>query len=199
MSEQITVIPMDTSMMEAQEKALIDTQIATAKAYPRNVVKARDNIVTIVSMDAETAKSCGYSLPRAGSNISGASVHLARIVAQQYGNLRTEMRVSQTDNTHVTGQAMCIDLENNIGIRVEVKKRITNKTGQRFNDDMITVTGLAAAATAFRNAVFNIVPKPLIDAGYKAAQNTLIGDVSDEQKLLAKRKRTIDELSLIHI
>lgn len=192
-TEIIKVETVDLSVIEAQDRALIDKQIATAKQFPRNIHRVRDNIVAIASMDEETAKSCGYSLPRGGKSISGPSVHLARIVAQQYGNIRIDAKITDIDRTHVTGQATCIDLENNVGIRVEIKRKITDKNGQRFNDDMITVTGNAASSIALRNAVFNVVPKPLVDAGYKSAQEKLIGDVSDENKLIAKRKKTLDE------
>lgn len=194
-TETITPEIMDLSMVEAQDRALIDKQIATAKQFPRNIHKAKDNIIAIASMDEETAKTCGYSLPRGGKNITGPSVHLARIIAQQYGNIRIDTKVADADKTHLTAQATCIDLENNVGIRIEVKRRITDKYGKRFNDDMITVTGNAAASIALRNAVFNVVPKPLIDAGYKAAQEKIIGDVSDETKLIAKRKKTLDEFA----
>lgn len=189
---EITTITFDPTAVEAQERALIDKQITTAKTYPRNVHRVRDNIIAIASMDEETAKACGYVLPRGGKNISGPSVHLARIVVQQYGNIRVESKVVDTGATHITGQATCIDLENNVGIRVEVKRRITNSKGDRYNDDMITVAGNAATSIALRNAVFNVVPKPLVDAGYKAAQQKITGDISDETKLIARRKAVLD-------
>ncbi|MGN6438501.1 MAG: hypothetical protein ACTHMM_18300 [Agriterribacter sp.] len=191
--EVIKVETIDLSVVEAQDRALIDKQIATAKQYPRNIHRVRDNIVAISSMDEDTAKSCGYALPRGGKTINGPSVHLARIVAQQYGNIRIDSKITDIDRTHVTGQATCIDLENNVGIRVEVKRKITGSNGARYNEDMITMTGNAASAIALRNAIYSTIPKPLIDAGYKAAQEKIIGDVSDETKLIAKRKKTLDE------
>lgn len=192
-NEILTVEPLDLSVVEAQDKALIDKQIATAKQFPRNIHKAKDNIVAIASMDEETAKTCGYNLPRGGKNISGPSVHLARIIVQQYGNIRVDAKIIDTDRTHITAQATCIDLENNVGIRVEVKRKITNSNGQRYNEDMITVTGNAAAAIALRNAIFNVIPKPLIDAGYKAAQEKIVGKISNETDLITKRKKILDE------
>lgn len=182
----------DLSVIEAQERAIIDKQIATAKAFPRNLQKVRQNIIAISSMDDETARSCSYSLPRGGKPITGKSIHLARIIVQQYGNVRVEAKIVSADSTHVTAQAMCIDLENNVGVKVDVKRRITDKNGRRFNDDMITVTGNAAAAIAYRNAVYNVVPKPLADAGYNAAQQKIIGDISDETKLAQKVKNAMD-------
>lgn len=192
-AEVVKVETIDLSVVEAQDRALIDKQISTAKAYPRNIHRVRDNIVAIAAMDEDTARSCGYALPRGGKAINGPSVHLARIVAQQYGNIRIDAKIADIDRTHVTGQATCIDLENNVGIRVEVKRKITGSSGQRYNEDMITMTGNAASAIALRNAVFAVVPKPLIDAGYKASQEKIIGDISDENKLVAKRKKTLDE------
>lgn len=192
-TEVLKVETIDLSVVEAQDRALIDKQISTAKQYPRNIHRVRDNIVAIASMDEETARSCGYALPRGGKTINGPSVHLARIIAQQYGNIRIDAKITDIDKTHVTGQATCIDLENNVGIRVEVKRKITDKNGNRYNEDMITMTGNAATAIALRNAVYSTIPKPMIDAGYRAAQEKIIGDVSDETKLVAKRKKTLDE------
>lgn len=192
-NELMTVETFDISVVEAQDRALIDKQIATAKQYPRNIQRAKANIVAIAAMDEDTAKSCGYSLPRGGKNISGPSVHLARIIIQQYGNVRVDSKVVEEGATSITAQSTCIDLENNVGIRVEVKRKITDKYGKRYNDDMIIMTGNAAAAIALRNAVYNVVPKPLIDAGYKAAQEKIVGKISNETDLLTKRKKLLDE------
>jgi hypothetical protein len=191
-TEIMKVEQIDATVYEAQERAAIDMQITTAKRYPRNIERVRQNIIAIAVIDEEGAKSCGYALPRGGKTIKGPSVHLARIVAQQYGNIRVDAKITDIDQTHVTGQATCIDLENNVGIRVEVKRRITGKDKKRYDEDMITVTGNAACSIALRNAIFSVVPKPLVDAGYRAAQQKMLGDVSDEGKFLAKRKQTLD-------
>lgn len=176
-----------------QDKAVIDMQIATAKAYPRNIQRAVDNAVATVTMDKETAQTCHYSLPRGGKQIAGPSVHLAKIMAQTWGNLRVEAKVIDIGKTQITSQAVCFDLENNLAIKVEVKRSISGKNG-RFNDDMITVTGNAANAIALRNAVFAVIPKGVVDKVYNAAKHTIAGDLSDEQKLAAKRKTVIDAL-----
>ena len=62
--EDITITEVqDMSVIYNQDKAVIDTQIATAKAYPRNLKRAIENSVVIVTMDYETASTCTYSLP----------------------------------------------------------------------------------------------------------------------------------------
>lgn len=181
----------DISVIYNQDKAVIDTQISTAKAYPRNLQKAVSNCVFIVTLDEETAATCSYSLPRAGKVITGPTVHLAKIIAQNWGNLRIEAKVVSIDKTTLTSQAIAFDLENNLAIKVEVKRSIMTKTG-RMNDDMITVTGNAANAIAMRNAILNVIPKAVVDKIYNEAKNKITGDLSDATKLSIKRKKVLD-------
>jgi hypothetical protein len=188
-----TLEPADVGVIYQQDKAVIDMQIATAKAYPRNIKRAMDNAIAIVSMDRETASTCTYSLPRGGKSISGPSVHLAKILSQVWGNLRVEAKVVSIDGRQVTSQAVAFDLENNLAIKVEVKRSIMGNKG-RFNDDMITVTGNAANSIAIRNAVLSVIPRNIVDKVYKAAKDAITGDISDESKLISTRKAVLDGL-----
>ena len=176
-----------------QDKAIIDSMIATAKAFPRDIQRAVSNSIAIVTMDTETAQSCTFSVPRGGKPITGPSVHLARILFQQWGNLRAETKVVDITDKHVISQAIAFDIETNIALKVEVRRSIMTKTG-RMSDDMITVTGNAGNAIALRNAIFSITPKSVIDKVYKAATGLLTGDISDETKLIVKRKTVIEKL-----
>lgn len=176
-----------------QDKAQIDVQISTAKAYPRNVKRATDNAVAIVSMDAETAKTCTYSVPRKGKAITGPSTHLAMILAQVWGNIRVEAKVVEIGARQITSEAVCFDLENNLAVKAQVKRSIIGKEG-RYNDDMITVTGNAANSIARRNAILAVIPRPIVDKVYNAAKQAITGDISDESKLIAKRKQVFDGL-----
>jgi hypothetical protein len=196
MEDQNEIVKVEEGNIEViyqQDKATIDMQIATAKAYPRNVKRSTENALAIVTLDKETASTCTYSVPRQGKAITGASVHLAKILAQTWGNMRIEAKVIATDLKHVTSQAVAFDLENNLAIKVEVKRSIVGKTG-RFNDDMITVTGNAANAIALRNAILSVIPKGVVDKVYNAAKQTITGDVSDKNKLISRRKQVFDGL-----
>ena len=193
MTDEIVVQELhNTDLVYQQDKATIDMQISTAKAYPRNVKKAIDNSIILVTMDVETASTCSYSLPRGGKTVTGASVHLAKILAQNWGNLRIEAKVIAIDNKHVTSQAVAFDLENNLAIKVEVKRSITDRNGKRFNDDMITVTGNAGNSIALRNAVLSVIPKAIVDKVFNEAKKTITGYISDKTKLMAKRKQVMD-------
>src|SRR5678816_4803120 len=97
-----------------------------------------------------------YSLPRGGRNIVGPSVRFAEVVASSWGNIRSGARIIDIDDKFITAQGQCFDLEKNICVQVEVKRRITKKDGKRYDDDMIGVTGNAACSISLRNAVFKV-------------------------------------------
>lgn len=178
-------------VIEAQQRAEYDIQITTAKRYPRDLTRVKNNCIALVTMDKEIAESCRYALPRGGKTLSGPSVHMARIIVQQYGNVRVESRVKQITDKQIISEAVCFDLETNYAVKVEVRRSIIGKFG-RFNDDMITVTGNASNAIALRNAVLNVIPKGLTDIIYKSAMQMITGDLTDETKLIAARKKAID-------
>lgn len=169
MQEDAIAIPVTVSELEAIEKSNIDMQVATAKRYPRNVALAISNAEAMATMDLDTAKSCGYALQRQGKTITGPTVHLAKIIASNWGNLRSEARVVGITCKQVISRGICWDLETNNAAAFETRRRITDKNGKTYSDDMVTVTGNAASAIAYRNAVFSVIPRPIVDRIYKKA------------------------------
>ena len=178
--------------IDAVERANVDSQVATAKQYPRDLARSVNNSIAMATMDYATAQSCGYALPRGGKPITGPSVHLAKLIVSNWGNMRAEAKVVQITDKQVISRGTCWDLENNVATAFEVRRSIVGKNGKRFSDDMITVTGNAANSIAYRNAVFSVIPKAIIDKVYQAAQHYITGDLSDEEKLVTRRKKCID-------
>lgn len=190
--ENYEVLPVEAQnaqivQIDALERANVDSQVATAKRYPRDIRRSIDNSVVMATMNQETAQSCSYALPRGGKPITGPSVHLAKIIVSNWGNMRTEAKVVQITDKQVISRGTCWDLETNVASAFEVRRSIIGKNGQRFSDDMITVTGNAANSIAYRNAVFAVIPKAITDRVYYAAQKFITGDLSDSDKLLKVR------------
>lgn len=178
--------------IDAVERANVDSQVATAKQYPRDIARSINNSIAMATLDYQTAQSCGYALPRGGKPITGPSVHLAKLIVSNWGNIRAEAKVVQITDKQVISRGTCWDLENNVATAFEVRRSIVGKNGKRFSDDMITVTGNAANSIAYRNAVFSVIPKTVTDKVYQAAQHFITGDLSDEEKIVARRKKCID-------
>ena len=190
--ENYEVLPVEAQdvqivQVDAVERANVDSQVATAKRYPRDIRRSIDSSVVMATMNQETAQSCSYALPRGGKPITGPSVHLAKIIVSNWGNMRTEAKVVQITDKQVISRGTCWDLETNVASAFEVRRSIIGKNGQRFSDDMITVTGNAANSIAYRNAVFAVIPKAITDRVYYAAQKFITGDLSDSDKLLKVR------------
>lgn len=166
------------TFVESQAKGEVDTQIATAKRFPRSVKKFKEDALTLATLDIETAASCFYSVPRDGKNIEGPSARLAEIIAASWGNLRSQANIIDEDDRFITARGMCWDLEKNVAVSTEVRRRITNKQGRKFSDDMVNTTANAACSIALRNAVFKVVPMALAKSVYDAARKVAIGDAS---------------------
>ncbi|WP_099465599.1 hypothetical protein [Parabacteroides provencensis] len=196
-TEDYNVTPIELGQIQiAQadtiERASVDSQVATAKQYPRDVRKCINNSIVIVTMDIETAKSCSYALSKGGKLITGPSVHLAKILATNWGNIRTEAKVIQITDKQIISRGTAWDLETNVASAFEVSRSIVDSKGKRYSNDMIVVTGNAVNSIAYRNAVFAVIPKAITDRVYQAAQKYITGDLSDADKLLKFRTTLIN-------
>ena len=112
----------DTSIIavDAVERANVDSQVATAKQYPRDIKRSITNSIVMATMDYDTAQSCGYALPRGGKPITGPSVHLAKLIVSNFGNIRAEAKVVRITDKQVISRGTCWDLENNVATAFEV-------------------------------------------------------------------------------
>lgn len=164
-----------SEMIAAQIASEHESKVSVAKRYPRSVKGFKQQVFELSCVDEETAGSCFYVLPRAGKSIEGPSVRMAEIVACSWGNLQYGARVIACDDHWVTAQAVCYDYEKNNSCTIEVRRRITDKSGRRFNEDMIQTTGRAACSIALREAIFKIVPRPFWEPAYQQAKLTSIG------------------------
>lgn len=199
-------------------KAEIDTQIATAKAFPRSIKMFINRAISIATVTEEVADACAYVLPRGknkdGSDkfVEGPSVRLAEIVIGAYGNVRAAMRVVYNDGKKITAQGICHDLETNTCVTLDVNRSILqhiwepdpNRPGkmrksgrmEMMTEDMQVVTGNAACAIAFRNAVYKIIPSALIQPIYEMAKQVAKGTA---ETLPARRLKALDYLHALGV
>jgi len=203
MNDQIEVItPIQVTAIEQISRAEIDCQISTAKKYPRSLSTVKKDMLAFATLDQETSEGCFYSLPRGGKTIQGPSVRLAEIAVSCYGNLRAGVRIIDTvstgDNPHVVLQAVCHDLEKNVAIQVEKRRRIVGKKskGGVIDEDDINLAANAGAAIAFRDAVFKVIPGALIKPVCDEAKRVAIGD---SKTLSERRQRAIDSFGKMSV
>lgn len=164
----------------------IDSAVSTAKKFPRSLAAVKANITDLVMLDAETAEECVYAVPRAGQSIKGPSVRFAEIVVSQYGNCTVASRVVEVNRAekYVETEGVFMDLQTGMKRVERTRRRIADKSGRVFGDDMIIMTGNAARSISTRDAILKGVPKALWRAAYEAAEQVICGDV----KTLSERR-----------
>lgn len=174
--------------IEAINKSEVEVSMEAAKNYPRDMKQAVNECLTIATMTKGTAEECFYALPRKERKpdgsfvtkfIEGPSVRLAEILAYSWGNITMGFRIIANDGQKITAMGMCLDLQRNIRVQIEVDRRITTKAGKTFNEDMQIVTGNAAGSIALRNAIFRVIPKAVISDIMDEIKKVAMGTIKD--------------------
>lgn len=175
-STEIAPLDADASTVALLNKSEIDQQIATAHKYPRSVERFRTTVRTLACLTEATAEECSYALKRDGKMIVGPSARFAEILAAAWGNCRAGARVVDDRGTHIVAQGSFLDLQSNVAITYEVQRRVTDKNGRRYGDDMLVTTANAACSIALRNAILKGIPKAIWIEQWDEARRTAVGD-----------------------
>ena len=185
--------------LPSQVGGSVDVQVATAKRFPRSVESFMRRAQEMATLTPEIAASCVYALPRDGKMIEGPSARLAEIVASAWGNLRVQGGAegdSEPNSPFIVGYGEAWDVETNTAVRFEVRRRITKSNGKRFGDDMIVVTGNAAASIALRNAVFKAVPSPFWRPIYLKCRQVIAGEA---QTFASRRDEMVKKFNVMGV
>ncbi len=174
----------------------VEAQLSAAHRYPRSVKRFMQEAQTLATLSQEVAESCIYSIPRAGKVIAGPSVRLAEIAASAYGNMQVGARVLDAEEREIVAQGVAWDMEKNLRVTIEARRGILDRNGRRFKDDMIVVTGAAAASIALRNAVFRVIPRAYIDEIYRRVQQVAVGTA---KTLSSRREEVLQRLAKIGV
>lgn len=192
--EVVAVTPVarvDASSMISRSD--LQVSMEHSRAFPRSVARFIKDCAEIACIDENVARECIYALPRQEDGqtkmIEGPSARLGEIVTSCWGNCAAGARVSHEDGEFVYAQGFFVDLEKNVRITREVRRRITTKKNKRFGTDMIAVTANAACSIAQRNAVFAGIPKALWWDAYLRARMVVAGKAETIEK---KRSEAVD-------
>jgi hypothetical protein len=159
---------------QSEHAAMVAT--ANVQANRRKLADFESKLMAYANHSQPVALLMFYSLPRANKQIIGPSVRFSEIVAPCWRNCAVAGRVVGDAQSTVTAQGVFLDYEYNMRNSVEVPRRITDKDGRRYSDDMVITTSNAAMSVARRNAVLKGgVPQALWTPSYEAAQLTAVG------------------------
>lgn len=162
------------------EQGAINMQIATARRFPRSLRLVTSRMHDLVTLDEDSAEECIYALPRGGKPIKGPSIRFAEALKQAFGNCRAVSRITEINRVekYVEAEGIFLDLETNTATSMRVRRRIVDRNGKLYNDDMIVVTGNAACSIAMRNAILGGIPKPIWRGAYETVSRVVSGDIT---------------------
>lgn len=101
-----------TMVAQTREMAEAMSAVQMAKAFPRDVVAARDRILNACTRPGLAETAC-YTYARGGQEVTGPSIRLAEAIAQNWGNLQFGIRELEQRNGESTCEAFAWDLETN--------------------------------------------------------------------------------------
>ncbi|MFC9987810.1 hypothetical protein ACFXKV_10100 [Streptomyces globisporus] len=103
-----------TAVEQSRAVAEVQAAIYVARQFPREIGRARNTMQAACQSMALAGKAF-YRFPRAGGAVEGSTIHLAKALAQSFGNLQygvTELR-RDDDYRQSEMQAWAWDVENN--------------------------------------------------------------------------------------
>jgi len=160
----------------SRESADSQTQMIAAKHYPRDENAALSRILRACERRG-LAESAVYSYKKGEGVIEGASIRLAEVMAQNWGNLDCGWRVLRSTETESEVQAHAWDLETNTRkvIVFNVPHLRTTKTSSYLLKDPREIYELQAnnAARRIRACILSLIPGDITESAVAACEATM--------------------------
>lgn len=182
-----------STVQSDSQRAIAEVQAALviAKQFPRNPIEAYDRVMNACQRPG-LAQSAVYSYARGGSSISGPSIRLAEMLAQNWGNIQYGIRELSSENGESTVEAFAWDVETNTR-QTKVFQvphvRFTRQGSKKLTDprdiyELVANNG----ARRLRACILGVIPGDVVDAAVDQCERTIhaSADTSPEgvQKLI---------------
>lgn len=174
-----------------QQRAIAEVQAAMviARMNPRDPIRAMDKIRNACCR-AALAESAIYTYARGGTNISGPSIRLAEVIAQNWGNIQFGIRELEQRGNESTVQAYAWDVETNT--RKEVTFQVPHirftKMGKKGLDDPRDIYEMVAnmGARRLRGCILSIIPGDVTEVAVAQCEETVKAKVDISSKSIEK-------------
>ncbi len=161
-----------------QTRAVAEVHAAMmiARMNPRDPVAAMDKILNACQRKT-LATAAVYTYARGGSNISGPSIRLAEVCAQNWGNIQYGIRELELRNGESTVQAFAWDVETNTRREVtfqvphvrHTKQGRYNLTDPRDIYEMVANQG----ARRLRSCILGVIPGDVVEMAVTQCEETM--------------------------
>lgn len=175
----VSVVPRGnaaTMVAQTREMAEAIAAMQMAKLAPRDVVAARDRILNACTRPKLAEGAC-YTYNRGGTDVTGPSIRLAEMLAQNWGNMSFGIRELEQRNGESTCEAFAWDMETNARqtkvfqvphIR-HTRKGDTRLTDPRDIYELVANNG----ARRLRACILGIIPGDIVEEAVEACDKTM--------------------------
>lgn len=200
--EQDPVVQQTAALVQAQSsKAVQEIQAALtiARHNPRDENKSYQRIINACKRPF-LAEQAIYAYPRAGTSVTGPSIRLAEVLAQNWGNISTGIREISQSNGVSEVEAFAWDLETNFQatkifhVKHEryTKKGITKLTDPRDIYELVANNG----ARRQRACILAIIPGDIVEAAVEECQKTMASDAEPIADRVRKLVSAFDDIGI---
>lgn len=201
-SSQIPARHSHNAIAEAgQQREIAEVQAAMviAKRFPRNQIEAMDKILLACTRPS-LAEGALYSYSKGGTEVTGASIRLAEVAAQSWGNIDFGIRELEQRNGESTVEAFAWDLETNTRQRkvFQVPHVRHTKQGAKKLTDPRDIYELVAnqGARRLRACILGVIPGDIIEGAVKQCEDTLHASADTSPDGLKKLAAAFEKFSV---
>jgi len=172
----------------------IQGMVFMAKQYPRDQFAAYQRIKQACERKS-LAMIASYEYPRGGQKVTGPSIRLAEVVAQNWGNMTFGVTELEQKKGESTCMAYAWDLETNVRSEkiFTVRHERSTKKGLQILDDSRDIYELVAnmGARRQRACILAVIPKDVVDAAVEECDKTLAG--KNTEPIIDRLKKMFDK------
>lgn len=188
------------SVAQQREVAEVQSAMMVARMNPREEIRALDKIKTACTRQS-LAEAALYSYARGGTDITGPSIRLAEVLAQNWQNFDFGIRELEQRDGESTVEAYAWDMENNVRqrkvfqvshIRYSRRKGNVVLTDPRDIYEMVANQG----ARRLRACILGIIPGDVIEAAVKQCEETLKTKINVTPELISSLVKKFGDLGV---
>lgn len=171
-------IGQSTAVEQSRAVAEVQAAIYVARQFPRDVGRSRANMQAACGSMA-LAEKAFYKFPRAGGAVEGSTIHLAKTLAQAWGNIQYGVSEMRRDDEYRQSemQAWAWDVEANtrhVLTFIVPHAKFANKQVQQLVDLRdIYENNANNGARRLREAIFAVIPDFFIGEAEELCRETL--------------------------
>ena len=180
-----------TETMVGRQMQEVKAMVFMAKQFPRDVATAYQRIMTACERKL-LAENAAYEYPRGDQRVSGPSIRLAEVLAQNWGNIDFGVVELEQKAGESVAMSYAWDLETNVRQTkiFTVKHERHTKHGVKKLTDPRDIYEMVAnqGARRLRACILGVIPGDIVDKAMQKCQQTLMGDT---------REPLIDRLNIV--